>query len=102
MIHDAQGRWGLIVINPGLVIGPSLSPQSASGSLHMLEGLYRAENKTGVPEFHYPIADVRDVAEAHIRDGSSKSANGRYSIASDTSVSQLDMASPTRRVQHAM
>jgi len=95
-IHDAQSHWDLIVINPGLVIGPSLSPQSASGSLHLLEGMYRGENKMGVPELHYPIADVRDVAEAHIRAGSSKSAKGRYIIASDASVSQLDMANLVR------
>lgn len=86
------------MINPGLVIGPSLSPQSASGSLYMLEGMYRGENKMGVPDLHYPIADVRDVAEAHIRAGSSKSAKGRYIVASDASVSQLDMANLVRPV----
>ena len=47
-MHDAQSRWDLVVINPGLVIGPSLSPQSASGSLYMLEGMYGGENKLGV------------------------------------------------------
>ncbi|OLN96107.1 Tetraketide alpha-pyrone reductase 2 [Colletotrichum chlorophyti] len=31
--HDAQNRWSLVVINPGLVIGPPLTPESASGSL---------------------------------------------------------------------
>lgn len=95
-IHNDQSRWDLIVINPGLVIGPSLSPQSASGSLHMLEGMYRGENKMGVPELHYPIVDVRDVADAHIRAGSSRDAKGRYIIASDSSVSQLDMANLVR------
>ena len=95
-MHDTQSRWDLVVINPALVIGPSLSPQSASGSLHMLEGMYRGEDKSGVPELHYPIADVRDVAEAHIRAGTSRSAKGRYIISSDSSVSQLDMANLVR------
>ncbi|GAB7335767.1 hypothetical protein MBLNU13_g08056t1 [Cladosporium sp. NU13] len=84
-MKNAQSRWDMVVINPGLVIGPSLPPQSASGSLHMLQGMYHGENKSGVPELHYPIADVRDVAEAHIRVGTSRSAKGRYIVASDSS-----------------
>ncbi|OBW66067.1 MAG: Rhomboid-like protein [Aureobasidium pullulans] len=56
-ICHAQSRWDLIAINPGLVIGPSLTPESASGSLHMLEAMYKGDNKMGAPELHYPIAD---------------------------------------------
>lgn len=95
-MHDAQSRWDLVVVNPGLVIGASLSLQSASGSLYMLEGMYRGEDKSGVPKLHYPIADVRDVAEAHIRAVTSRSAKGRYIVASDSSDSQLDMANLIR------
>ena len=40
--------------------------------------------------------DVRDVAEAHIRAGSSRSAKGRYVVAGDFSVSRLDMANMVR------
>ncbi|THW00136.1 cinnamoyl-CoA reductase [Aureobasidium pullulans] len=68
-ICHAQSRWDLIAINPGLVIGPSLTPESASGSLHVLEAMYKGDNKMGAPELHYPIVDVREVAEAHVRAG---------------------------------
>jgi dihydroflavonol-4-reductase len=95
-IFEAQNRWDLVVINPGLVIGPSLSPESVSGSLHMLEAMYRGQNKSGAPELHYPIADVREVAEAHVRAGVSATAKGRYIIASSRSVSQLEMANLVR------
>lgn len=97
-IFDAQTRWSLVVINPGLVVGASLSPESASGSLYMLEAMYRGENKMGAPELHYPVADVRDVAEAHVRAGENVDAKGRYIIASEHSLSLLDMANYVRPV----
>ncbi|KAM0167895.1 hypothetical protein ACHAPF_011536 [Botrytis cinerea] len=49
-LQEAQSRWNMVVINPG----PSLSPESASGSLFMIENMYRGENKMGAPELHYP------------------------------------------------
>ncbi|THY16692.1 cinnamoyl-CoA reductase [Aureobasidium pullulans] len=95
-ICHAQSRWDLIAINPGLVIGPSLTPESASGSLHMLEAMYKGDNKMGAPELRYPIADVREVAEAHVRAGVDAAAKGRYIVASERSVSQLEMANLVR------
>ncbi|KNG45287.1 cinnamyl-alcohol dehydrogenase [Stemphylium lycopersici] len=95
---DAQPRWDLVVINPGLVVGPSLSPESASGSLYMLEAMYRGENKMGAAELHYPVADVRDVAEAHVKAGENAEAKGRFIIASERSLSLLDMADYVRPV----
>lgn len=97
-ICNAQGRWDLVAINPGLVLGPSLTSESASGSLFMLDTMYKGENRSGVPELHYPVADVRDVAGAHIRAGKSPSAEGRYIIASDRSISFLDMANYVRGI----
>lgn len=97
-MQEAQSRWELVVINPGLVLGPSLSPESASGSLFMVENMYRGENKMGAPELHYPIADVREVAEAHVKAGEIPSAKGRYIIANDHSLSILDMANLVRPI----
>ncbi|KAJ4341913.1 hypothetical protein N0V95_007098 [Ascochyta clinopodiicola] len=94
----AQHRWDLVVVNPGLVIGPSSSPESASGSLYMLEAMYRGENRSGTIELHYPIADVRDVAEAHVKVGETPTAEGRYIIAGDRSVSLLEMANFVRPI----
>ncbi|KAF7590863.1 hypothetical protein BBP40_002277 [Aspergillus hancockii] len=91
-MRDAQNRWSLVVVNPGLVLGPSLTPQSASGSLFMIENMYRGENRMGCPELHYPVADVRDVAEAHVKVGTNPSAKGRYIIAGDHSIGLLEMA----------
>jgi hypothetical protein len=52
----------MVVINPGFVVGPSFSPESASGSLYLLEAMYRGENKMGIIDLQYPVADVREVA----------------------------------------
>ncbi|KAH9211367.1 cinnamoyl-CoA reductase [Leptodontidium sp. 2 PMI_412] len=97
-MQEAQARWDLVTINPGLVLGPSLSPESASGSLFMLENMYKGSDKAGVAELHYPIADVREVAKAHVVAGENPVAKGRYIVASNTSVSLLDMANYVRPI----
>ncbi|KAM0123517.1 hypothetical protein ACHAP3_011070 [Botrytis cinerea] len=97
-MQEAQSRWDMVVINPGLVLGPSLSPESASGSLFMIENMYRGENKMGAPELHYPIADVRDVAEAHVKAGETVNAKGRYIIAGEHSLSILDITNLVRPI----
>jgi nucleoside-diphosphate-sugar epimerase len=55
----------------------------------------------GVPELHYPVADVRDVADAHIRAGKNPSAKGRYIIAGDHSICLLDMADYVRPIHRS-
>lgn len=97
-ICATQDRWDLVAINPGLVLGPLLTPESASGSLFMLDSMYKGKDRSGVAELHYPVADVRDVAEAHIKVGTSPSAKGRYIIAGDRSISLLDMANYVRGI----
>ena len=78
-----QSRWDLVAVNPGLVLGPGLSPHTkAEGVLVMLDfgnGYYRF----GAPDLEFAIVDVRDVAEGHLgpdsprgrRDGTFWSAN---------------------------
>lgn len=97
-ICEAQNRWDLVVINPGLVLGPLLTSDSSSGSLFMLDAMYKGEYRSGAPELHYPVADVRDVAEAHIKAGKSLSAKGRYIVAGDRSICLLDMANYVRGI----
>ncbi|KAL9941933.1 hypothetical protein D7B24_009395 [Verticillium nonalfalfae] len=97
-MHDAQGRWSLVVINPGLIVGPSLTPESISGSLHMLEAMYKGDNRMGVADLSYPVADVRDVAEAHVKVGEDESRNGRFIISGDRTISLLEMAGFVRSV----
>ncbi|PWY89163.1 NAD(P)-binding protein [Aspergillus heteromorphus CBS 117.55] len=99
-INEAQIRWDLVVVNPGLVLGPSLTAESVSGSLFMLENLYRGHDAMGCPGFYFLLVDVRDVAEAHLRAGTSSTAKGRYLITNGDNLSLLQMAALVRPFHH--
>jgi len=91
----AQQRWDLVVVNPGLVLGPTLSPHTAAeGVLVMLDfgsGYYGF----GAPELEFAIVDVRDVAEGHLRAGLMPEASGRHILVSET-LGVIEIASVLR------
>jgi dihydroflavonol-4-reductase len=73
--------FSLAVINPVLVMGPSLSKDvGTSNSLvkNMING-----SVPGTPRIHIGIVDVRDVASAHILAIESSGANGERIIVSE-------------------
>ena len=73
--------FSLTVINPVLVMGPSLSKDvGTSNSLvkNMING-----SVPGTPKIHIGIVDVRDVASAHILAMESSSADGERIIVSE-------------------
>ena len=77
-ITEKQGRWDLVVINPGFILGPSLSKRSDSTSIDLMIQLYSGKFKNGAPAGDQAIVDVRDVAHAHILAGLTPSASGRH------------------------
>ena len=88
----AQDRWRMVSVNPGLVLGPSFTPASDSGSLFLLEELFRGCFCYGAPDFSFTTADVRDVADAHIAAAENPSARGRYIVAAETMTSFHEMS----------
>lgn len=98
-MYDAQGakRWRLITINPGLVLGPSLSPNSDSGSLFLLEELMSGKLWFGVPKLWFTTVDVREVAQAHIRATQIATAKGRYILAHEEMTSFREISLIIRR-----
>jgi dihydroflavonol-4-reductase len=75
-------RFDLVVINPFLVIGPSLSAGlNTSNQLFtdLLAGTY-----PGIMNLTWGFVDVRDVAEAHLRTMATRRAAGRYICAGET------------------
>jgi nucleoside-diphosphate-sugar epimerase len=82
VIAKEQDRWDLLAINPGWILGPSLSKRKDSMSISTMiqfgDGTYR----TGVPEMWNGMVDVRDVASAHIKAGFTPEASGRHIIVS--------------------
>lgn len=91
-------RWKLVTINPGLVLGPSLSPTSESGSLSLLDQLLRGELVFGVPDMWFGIVDVREVATAHIRAAQTPSSHGRYILSESKTRSLVEIARILRSI----
>lgn len=67
----------LVVINPGLVLGPLLKP-SLNYSVNVIVDLINGKGNSVHKNFR--LVDVRDVALAHIKAFETPSANGRYII----------------------
>ncbi len=86
-----QNRWDLLTINPGFIMGPSLSKRTDSTSIDIMIQLATGKFKTGVPSGDMGFVDVRDVAKAHILAGFSPTASGRHICVSDQKTF-LDMA----------
>ncbi len=77
-----QDRWDLVTINPGFILGPSLSTRRDSTSIALMVQFGDGTFKTGVPELWNGIVDVRDVAAGHIKAGYTPSAGGRHILVS--------------------
>jgi nucleoside-diphosphate-sugar epimerase len=82
-IAGSQDRWDLLVINPGWILGPSLSKRKDALSVRTMIQLGDGTFRSGVPEFWNGIVDVRDVASAHIKAGFTPSASGRHILVSE-------------------
>lgn len=83
-IHDQQERWDLVCINPALVMEPSLTPNTQSGSIEVLQQFGNGTTIMAVPAYWNGIVDVRDVADAHLKAAFHPAAQGRYIISGGT------------------
>jgi len=95
-IAGTQDRWDLVVVNPGLVLGPALSPHANPESVRLMRELGNGHYRFGVAKFEFAIVDVRDVAEAHLRAGLVPEASGRHILVSET-LSHLGIATVLRK-----
>lgn len=91
-----QSRWDLVCINPGLVLGPSLSTVSDSGSLFLLDEILGGKLFFGVPDISVATVDVREVATAHRAAARNPAAHGRYIVAEREMAHFLDLAGSLR------
>lgn len=90
-INEEQSRWDMLVINPGFVMGPSLTSNSDSASIGFMLDMVNGKNKMGVPVLEFGMVDVRDIAKAHINGAKLEKANGR-NILVNTSITMLEFA----------
>ncbi len=90
-IKEEQDQWDLVVINPGFVMGPSLTKRTDSTSIDIIIRIASGKMKFGVPELSWGMADVRDAAGAHVAAGTNKEARGRHILVNRT-ISFLEIA----------
>lgn len=91
-ICKEQDRWSLVTINPGMILGPSLSPGSDSGSLFLIDEMLKGYFFYGMPNLSLTTVDVRDVAKAHVRAADIVQAHGRYILAHEQMASFVDIS----------
>ncbi|WP_163708554.1 NAD-dependent epimerase/dehydratase family protein [Mangrovibacterium lignilyticum] len=77
-LTEKLNSFDLVVINPGLILGPSLSKRVDSTSISLMIQLCSGKFKQGVPKGAQAIVDVRDIAKAHIQAGFIQEASGRH------------------------
>lgn len=95
-ICEAQDRWQLVTIHPGLVLGPALTTASKSGSMTTMKAFTDYSLTTGAPDLALGFVDVRDVARAHVLAGFTPAAHGRY-ITNAKTVTMLDIGRMLRQ-----
>lgn len=86
-----QAPWSLAVINPGFVLGPSLTSRGDSTSIAVMQQMLSGAFADGVPQLTFGVVDVRDVARAHVAAAEMEEAGGRH-ITVGTHARLLEMA----------
>jgi len=86
----------LNVINPGFVLGPTLTKRKDSVSISVIDQLVSGKFRAGVPKGMHAVVDVRDVAEAHLLAAFSHVAGMRF-IAAPHHTTFVEMASLVKR-----
>ena len=83
-IEREKPSFDLVVMNPFMVMGPSLGPGlNVSNKIiaDMVNGVY-----PGILSMTLGIVDVRDVAHAHVRAAELRTAHGRYLLVQEPAV----------------
>ena len=77
------GDMELTVVNPTFILGPPLTDETGS-SMYLVKAMFSGEMSVA-PRHRFGIADVRDVADAHLRAMAAPAAAGqRFIVVSDT------------------
>ena len=83
-IAEQQTRWTLVTLNPGFVIGPSLSKRIDGTSIQFMKDLFDGKFRSGILDMHMGFVDVRDVARAHLLAALRECASGRHLLVAET------------------
>ena len=89
--HEGAGTE-LVVVNPTFILGPTLTTEARS-SLQLIKAMLDG-TMTVVPRQRFGVADVRDVADLHIRAMATPEAAGQrfLALADSPTISYLQLA----------
>lgn len=87
----------LTVINPGGIMGPSLTGETTGASTAMIADMIGGKMPM-VPDISISMADVRDVAKMHVAAMTNPQAPGRrFVVASEKPIKMIDAAAALKR-----
>jgi len=91
------GDTELVVVNPTFILGPTLTSELRS-SMHLVKAMLDGTMAVA-PRARFGLADVRDVADLHIRAMAAPEATGRrfLAVADGPTISYLEVAQTLRR-----
>ncbi|MEZ8142274.1 NAD-dependent epimerase [Enterovibrio norvegicus FF-33] len=74
-----KNKMELVVVNPGAVFGPSLGKNMTGQTMTLFKQMLQGKIPL-VPNFAFPMVDVRDVAKIHVEALTNTEANGKRII----------------------
>lgn len=93
-MKEKGGPLELVTINPGAVLGPVLG-RDYSASIDIVKKLIDG-SVPGLPRFGWPLADVRDIADLHVRAMTNPAAAGQRFIGAGPFYWMADIARSLR------
>ena len=78
-MNSEGGATELVVVNPTFILGPPLTAETGS-SMSLIKAMFNGQMSVA-PRHRFGIADVRDVADVHIRAMAAPAAAGKRFIA---------------------
>ena len=96
-IRAEGGGTELVVVNPTFILGPPLTAATGS-SMYLIKAMFSGEMSVA-PRHRFGIADVRDVADLHIRAMAAPAAAGKrfIGVSDHPPMSYLELAGLLRR-----
>jgi nucleoside-diphosphate-sugar epimerase len=97
LMEREGGQTELVVVNPTFILGPTLTTELRS-SMHLVKAMLDG-TMTVAPRARFGLADVRDVADLHVRAMAAPGAAGRrfLAVADGPTISYLEVAQTLRR-----
>jgi dihydroflavonol-4-reductase len=95
--EGARAETELVVVNPTFILGPPLTA-AAGSSMYLIKAMFGGEMSVA-PRHRFGIADVRDVADLHIRAMAAPGAAGKrfIGVSDHPPMSYLELAEILRR-----